>query len=105
MAIDNDLSRDKLLALATLWKEAVCIEHDLSGRLSQNPKERSLLKQHRDYQQVVGQLTCELERSLELYLARIKAAAGPGDRADIKPALCSSTAFPHDVLPRNKLLP
>ena len=88
MAGDNALPRNKLLALATLLKEAVCIEHDLTGRLSQHPKQESLLKQRKDYQQLVGQLTWELERALARYLARIRAAnwpeAGPAAAASAR---------------------
>ena len=77
MANDNILPRDKLLALATLLKEALYIEHDLNGRISQHPNQKSLLKQQKEYQQLVGQLTWELETALTTYLARIKGTAVP----------------------------
>ena len=64
--------RNKLLALAALLKEALQIELDLTKRLLQNPKEKTLLRQHKQYQRLVGQLTCELERALACYLARIQ---------------------------------
>ena len=79
MADDNALPGSKLLDLATLLKEAISIEHDLTDRLSQHPKDKSLLKQHKEYQQLVGRLTTELESALASYLSRIKAAAGPVD--------------------------
>jgi|SRR5271157_2681005 len=75
---DNALPCNELLALATLLKAARCIQRDLTGRLSQHPKEKSLLKQDKEYRQLVGQLTCEFERALASYLARIRAATGPG---------------------------
>jgi hypothetical protein len=65
-----------MLALTTLLKEALSIEHDLAARLSQRPKQKSLLKQHRDYRQLVEHLSWELERTLATYLAILKAANG-----------------------------
>ena len=79
MADDNALPSSKLLDLAALLKEALSIEHDLTDRLSQHPKDKSLLKQHKEYQQLVGRLTGDLESALASYLSRIKAAAGPDD--------------------------
>ena len=79
MTNDNALPGNSLLALANLLKEALCIEHDLTVRLSQRPKEKSLLKQYKEYQELVWQLTCELERALASYLARIRTAKGPDD--------------------------
>jgi|HubBroStandDraft_4_1064222.scaffolds.fasta_scaffold324178_2 hypothetical protein len=67
----------KLLALAALLKEARGIEHDLAGRLFQHPKQKSLLKQHKEYRRLVEELTCEFEGALASYLARIKAVDGP----------------------------
>jgi len=81
----NALPRNELLALATLLKEALCVEHDLAGRLSQRPKGETLLKQHKEYQQLVGQLTWEFERALASYLAALKAAAGPDGSAARRP--------------------
>jgi hypothetical protein len=72
MADDNPLSRNKLLALATLLKKALSIEADLIGRLSQHPKEKSLLKQHKEYKQLIGRLTGELGRALARYLAKLR---------------------------------
>jgi hypothetical protein len=86
MANDNALPRNKLLALATLLKEALCIERDLTGRLSQHPKQKSLLKQHKEYRQLVEQLTRELEKALASYLAKTKPAAGPGARKAMRPS-------------------
>jgi hypothetical protein len=93
MANDNALPRDELLALATLLKEALCIQHDLTGRLSQYPKRKSLLKQHKEYRQLVDQLTGELERVLASYLARIKAARGPGACTAKRPSGRASAVF------------
>jgi len=75
MAKDSTVPDNEILALATLLKEALCIEHDLTGRLSKRPAKKSLLKLHEEYQQVVEQLTWELERALARYLTRSKAAA------------------------------
>jgi hypothetical protein len=75
MANDNGLPRDELLALAGLLKEARYIEHDLADRLGQCPKQKSLLKQHDEYQELVGRLTGDFERALASYLPRIKADA------------------------------
>ena len=86
IAGDKALPRDKLLALATLLKEARRIEHDLTGRLSQRPEEKFLVRQHKEYQRLVGQLTWEVERALDCYLARFKAPAGPGARTAITPS-------------------
>lgn len=79
MANDKPLTPNKLLALAALLKNALSIEQDLAGRLSQHPKEKSLLKQHKEYQRLVAQLTGEMDRSLDICLAGIKAAVGPDD--------------------------
>jgi hypothetical protein len=85
-ANDNALPHDELLALAALLKGALCIEHDLSGQLSRHPQEKSLLKRHKEYRQLVGQLTGELERALARYSARIKAAAELGACTAMGPA-------------------
>jgi hypothetical protein len=75
-ANDNTFPRNRLLDLTILLKEALSIEHDLAGRLSKRPKQKSLQKQHREYQQLVGHLSWELERALASYLTRLKAANG-----------------------------
>jgi len=77
MAKDSILPSNELVALATLLKEALCIEHDLTVRLFKRPAEKSLLRQHKEYRQLAEQLTWELERALARYLTRLKAAAGP----------------------------
>lgn len=64
MAIDNASPRCKLLDIASLFYEARSIEHDLTGRLLQHPKNKSLLKQRKQYRQLVRQLTFEFERAL-----------------------------------------
>lgn len=95
MAHDNGLPGDRLLALATRLKEAVCIDHDLTGRLSQHPEEKSPLKQHEEYRRLVRQLTCGLERALASYLARINAAAGPDGCTARRPSgLASAASLP-----------
>jgi hypothetical protein len=63
MANDKALPRSELLDLATLLHEARSIEHDLTGRLFQHPKNKSLLKQRKQYRQLVRQLASELERA------------------------------------------
>jgi hypothetical protein len=77
IATDSALPSDEILALARLLKEALSIEHDLTGRLSKRPAEKSLLRQHKEYRQLVEQLAWELERTLARYLTRSKAPAGP----------------------------
>ena len=77
MANDNVLPRDKLLALATLLKEALYIDQDLTGRVSQHPNQKSLLKQQKEYRQLVRRLTWELETALARRLARIKGTKWP----------------------------
>ena len=84
MANDNVLPADNLLALATLLKEALYIEQDLSGLIFQHPNQKSLLKQQDEYQQLVGRLTGELETALARYRARIKSFAGPGARTALR---------------------
>ena len=73
MGTDRFLPQDQLLALASLLKEALAIKHDLTGRIAQHPNQKSLLKQHKEYQQLVARLSWELDRELTGYLARIKA--------------------------------
>lgn len=65
------LTQNELIALATLLKEARSIERDLAGRLSRSPRRKSVLKQCKEYRQLVGQLTSELETALARYLAGI----------------------------------
>ena len=86
MANDSFLPQDKLLALATLLKEALCIKHDLTGRIAQHPNQESLLKQYKEYQQLVARLNWELDRELTRYLARIK-----GDMSSARAALRTSS--------------
>lgn len=76
MADDNAPPRNKLLALATLLKDAVRIEDDLTRRLSRHPKQKSLLKLRKEYRQLVGRLNWELERTLARYLTKLRAANG-----------------------------
>jgi hypothetical protein len=92
MANDNALPRDELLALATLLKEALCIQADLIGRLFQHPKHKFLLKQHKEYRQLVDQLAGELERALASRWARIEAADGHGARMAKRPSGRASAA-------------
>ena len=84
MADDSFLPQDKLLDLATLLKEALYIKHDLTRRITQRPNQESLLKQYKEYQQLVARLSWELDRDLTRYLARIKGATGPSSRAALK---------------------
>ncbi len=94
VANDNTLPRNRLLALAELLKEALSIEHDLAGRLSRHPKQKSLLKQHQEYQRLVGQLTYEFEEALAGFVARIKAARGPDEDTAMRPSGRLSAACP-----------
>ena len=87
---DSALRSDEILTLARLLKEALCIEHDLTRRLSKRPAEKSLLRQYKEYRQLVGQLTWELERTLAPYLTRSKAATGP---TPMRPSGRASAAF------------
>jgi hypothetical protein len=84
---------DELLALATLLKEALGIDHDLAGRLSLRPASKSLLKQRQRYRGLVDQLAWELDRALAGYLAGIRGAAGPAVCTTGQPSLCACTAF------------
>jgi hypothetical protein len=77
MTIDSASPRCKLLDVASLLYEARSIERDLSGRLFQHPKNKSLLKQRKQYRQLVRQLAFEFERALASDSTSIKAAAGP----------------------------
>jgi len=86
MANDNAPPHDELLVFTTLLKEALYIKHDLAGRLSQHPRQKSLMKQHQEYQELVGQLTAEFERALANYLTSIKAAAERAARTAMKPS-------------------
>ena len=91
MANDNVLPGNNLLSLATLLREALYIEQDLARRLSQHPDDVSLLKQHREYRQLVRHLNGELESALATYVARIK-AAGPDGCTPMGPARRSAAA-------------
>jgi hypothetical protein len=91
---DSALRSDEILTLARLLKEALCIEHDLTRRLSKRPAEKSLLRQYKEYRQLVGQLTWELERTLARYLTRSKAATGPtAGTQGVRPSGRASAAF------------
>jgi hypothetical protein len=68
MANDTPLPSNELLAFATLLEEALRIEDDLTRRLSQHPKQKSLLKLQKEYQQLRRRLAYELERALTSYL-------------------------------------
>jgi hypothetical protein len=86
-----------LIILAALLKEALAIEHDLTGRLSQHPKLKSLLKQHLGYQELVDQLTWELERPLASYLRAIKAVSASGAGAAMGPSGPASAASRYEI--------
>jgi hypothetical protein len=92
VAHDRTLPPNRLLALAALLKEARCIERDLAGRLSRHPKQKSVLKQHGEYQRLVAQLTCEFEAVLARYVARIKTVSGPDEGAAMRPSGQASAA-------------
>jgi hypothetical protein len=77
MTNDTPPFENKPLALATLLKEALRIERDLTRRLSEHPERKSLLKLHKEYQQLVEDLTWELKRALASYLKKLRAANGP----------------------------
>jgi hypothetical protein len=102
MANDNTLHRNRLLALATLLKEALPIEHDLAGRLVQQPKQKSLLKQHKEYQRLIGRLCWELERALATYLTRLRAANGADAREAAGRSGCASGA-PRPAIRRTRI--
>jgi hypothetical protein len=72
------LPHDELLALAALLKEARCIEQDLARRLAQRPRQKSLLKLHKEYRELVERLTRDFESALALYVPRVKAAVKSG---------------------------
>ena len=56
MIRDAPLPENKLLALATLLKEALRIERDLARRISQHSNRMSLRKLHKEYRELVGDL-------------------------------------------------
>jgi hypothetical protein len=80
MANDNTLAHNRVLALATLLKEALSIDHDLADGLCQHAKQKTVRKQLKEYQRPGGHLIFELERELASYLARLKATTGAGAR-------------------------
>ena len=76
MTNDTPLPDNKLLALATLLKEALRIEQDLTRRRSRHPNQVSLRKLHKEYRVLVEDLTWELQKAFASYLTKLRAANG-----------------------------
>ena len=58
---------------------------------SESTNQESLLKQYKEYQQLVARLNCELDRELTRYLTRIKGTTASA-RAALRPSSRASAA-------------